>query len=464
MDKPVAEVLGAVSQLLGRCARGLALFGGTVVLTLVGGCTASGMKLMPAPAFVDTEAYEAAAQVAYARSDMSEVLEIFYASDRSPPETPGSCDYSRVRGDRLRLGTAKVSVGDPDWSASELHEHIKAGEQLTMHCQETDEFGALYSTLPPTEQAGIDAYYSTSMEDPVRAPTVAFARQIDAQMAMSGLQEVTIFVSGLATTFSESMEQAAGLHEFVLRRGATVSFAWPVGSSPLSANKDRINGRVSARSLRNLLLLLADQTAAERINIIAYSGGADVAAYALYQLRLSYTGQSPERLRSDLRLGNIILASPDADYVEFRNMLLDGLLDMADSFTAYINPSDKVVMFSEKLSAGAPRLGNPGQVSEVEKQIYRESRRIDFVSPEEGERILGTTDPFGHQYWYRNPWVSSDVLLRLMTDLPPAQRGLIRQEDRAVWDFPEDYPARSEQLMDRFLGAGTGEQTSPEAP
>ena len=167
---------------------------------------------------------------------------------------------------------------------------------------------------------------------------MAFARQIDAQMAMSGLQEVTIFVSGLATTFSESMEQAAGLHEFVLRRGATVSFAWPVGSSPLSANKDRINGRVSARSLRNLLLLLADQTAAERINIIAYSGGADVAAYALYQLRLSYTGQSPERLRSDLRLGNIILASPDADYVEFRNMLLDGLLDMADSFTAYINP------------------------------------------------------------------------------------------------------------------------------
>ena len=449
MDKPVAEVLGAVSQLFRRCSTGLALSGGTVVLTLIGGCAGSGMKLMPAPAFVDTEAYEAAAQAAYARSDMSEVLEIFYA--RSQPPTPRAAATTWVRGDRLRLGTARVSVGDPDWSASELHAHIRAGEQLTMHCQETDEFGALYSTLPPTEQAGIDAYYSTSMEDPVRAPTVAFARQIDAQMAMSGLQEVTIFVSGLATTFSESMEQAAGLHEFVLRRGATVSFAWPVGSSPLSANKDRINGRVSARSLRNLLLLLADQTAAERINIIAYSGGAMSPPMPC----TSCGCPTRDRAQSGCAVTCDWAISSGVPgrrlYVEFRNMLLDGLLDMADSFTAYINPGDKVVMFSEKLSAGAPRLGNPGQVSEVEKQIYRESRRIDFVSPEEGERILGTTDPFGHQYWYRNPWVSSDVLLRLMTDLPPAQRGLIRQEDRAVWDFPEDYPARSEQLMQRFL-------------
>ena len=423
---------------------------GTALLFLAG-CTASGMKLMPAPAFVDTQAYEDAAQIAYARSDMSEVLDIFYASDRNPAATAGGCDYSRVRGDRLRLGAARVSVGDPDWNASQLHDHIKAGEQLTMHCLETDEFGSLYSTLPPTEQAGIDAYYSTSTDDPVRAASQAFAEQIDAQMIGSGWQEITIFVSGLATTFSESLEQAAGLHEFILRRGATVAFAWPVGSSPLSANKDRINGRVSARSLRNLLLFLSEQTAAERINLIAYSGGADVAAYALYQLRLSYTGQPIERLRDDLRLGNIILASPDADYVEFRNMLLDGLLDMSESFTAYINPSDKVVMFSEKLSAGAPRLGNPGQVSDVEKQIFRDSRKIDFVSPEEGERILGTTDPFGHQYWYRNPWVSSDVLIRLMTDLPPAERGLIRQEERAVWDFPEDYPARSERLMQQFL-------------
>ena len=435
-----------------------------VVLLLVSGCTSSGLKLMPAPAFVDTQAYEQAAQAAYARSDMSEVLEIFYASDRMPPETPGSCGYTRERGDRLHLGASRVSVGDAAWSAYELHERIKAGEQLTMHCMEAVEYGALYSTMPPTDEAGVDAYYSTDNEDPVRAPAREFARQINLQMDRSGLREITIFVSGLATTFSESMEQAAGLHEFILRRGATISFAWPVGSSPLTANKDRINGRVSARSLRNLILFLADQTSAERINMIAYSGGADVAAYALYQLRLSYADQAPERLRKDLRLGNIILASPDADYAEFRNMLLDGLLDMADNFTAYINPTDKVVMFSEKLSAGAPRLGNPGQVSDVEKQIYRDTQRIHFVSPEEGERILGTTDPFGHQYWYRNPWVSSDVLLRLLTDLPPEARGLTRGDDRAVWDFPEDYPARTEALMQHFLSGAPHSNTPGGAP
>ena len=421
-----------------------------MLLPVLAGCSST-FKLMPAPAYVDTDAYEAAARSVYARDETPGSIRLFYATDRVPPDTPDGCDHSRQRGDRLRLGRVDVAIGDGQWSAMELHENIRAGGELDMNCIATEEYGALYSTLPPTEQAGVDAYYSTDMDDPVRAASKRFAQQINEQMARSGLNEITVFVSGLSTTFEISVEQATGLHEFTLRQGAMIAFPWPVGDTPLSASKDRISGRVSARSLRNLLLFLAEHTEAERINMIGYSGGADVTAYALYQLRLSYAGQPVTRMRDDLKLGNVILASPDADYMEFRNMLLDGLLDIADSFTVYVNPNDRVLVFSDKLSAGAPRLGNPKGVTELEKQIYRDTERIHFVSPEEGERVLGAVDPLGHSYWYLNPWVSSDVLLRLTTELTPADRGLVRQEDRAVWDFPEDYPARAEAIAQRFL-------------
>ena len=48
----------------------------------------------------------------------------------------------------------------------------------------------------------------------------------------------------------------------------------------------------------------------------------------------------------------------------------------------------------------------------------------------------------GHGYWYGNPWVSADVALSLRTRLKPAQRGLVRSEDGAIWEFPDDYPQR----------------------
>ena len=56
----------------------------------------------------------------------------------------------------------------------------------------------------------------------------------------------------------------------------------------------------------------------------------------------------------------------------------------------------------------------------------------------------------GHGYWYQNPWVSSDVLLMIKYDLGPAERGLVRGADGAVWVFPEDYPERLRAIASRL--------------
>lgn len=45
----------------------------------------------------------------------------------------------------------------------------------------------------------------------------------------------------------------------------------------------------------------------------------------------------------------------------------------------------------------------------------------------------------GHAYFRQSPWISSDLLMTLMYDLGPDQRGLIQSEDVPIWTFPSDY-------------------------
>ena len=39
----------------------------------------------------------------------------------------------------------------------------------------------------------------------------------------------------------------------------------------------------------------------------------------------------------------------------------------------------------------------------------------------------------------RSAWVSSDLLMTLLYDLNPAQRGLVRMGNSPIWEFPGDY-------------------------
>lgn len=45
----------------------------------------------------------------------------------------------------------------------------------------------------------------------------------------------------------------------------------------------------------------------------------------------------------------------------------------------------------------------------------------------------------GHAYFRKSPWTSSDILMTLMHDLRPDERGLVRSEDIPIWTFPPDY-------------------------
>jgi len=54
----------------------------------------------------------------------------------------------------------------------------------------------------------------------------------------------------------------------------------------------------------------------------------------------------------------------------------------------------------------------------------------------------------GHAYFRNSPWVSSDILMTLMYDLEPENRGLEYMDDQALWTFPADYVKRLRERID----------------
>ncbi len=47
-----------------------------------------------------------------------------------------------------------------------------------------------------------------------------------------------------------------------------------------------------------------------------------------------------------------------------------------------------------------------------------------------------------HSFWHSHPWVSTDLLILMLTNLPPEKRGLTShqlEEGLEVFHFPEDH-------------------------
>ena len=48
----------------------------------------------------------------------------------------------------------------------------------------------------------------------------------------------------------------------------------------------------------------------------------------------------------------------------------------------------------------------------------------------------------GHRHFWNNPWITTDVMLPLLTDATPTDRGLQFDTGRRVHRFEDDYPDR----------------------
>ena len=409
-----------------------------VLACLLGACQSQPpVRLMPPPeAFVKSENNLFSVNQNLERSGE---IQVFYATNRKPVGPPDKQSYSRTPTDDLHLGVADLSIGGGEitWEALYKLSTQADGEALRPEILLTSlHQKAQVSPLLGDSSGGADG--------------LAFFRLIDQALAASQDKNLTIYVHGANTGVQRAAAQAAQYRHFTGRNSVVLSYIWPSAESFLRFSTDVANTARTAPTFAHLIRMLSLHTQARQINVIAYSSGAMVASGGLARLDTP----DPRFPQESLRLGEVYYAAPDADFRTFVGYL-QRQKGIGKRATVAINMDDSVLMWSS-LHQRASRAGRP-DLSELSAEDTRwllqaaETDLVDvlWVKP---EGLPGLAQR-SHTFWYDHPWVSTDLLLKMLFGLPPSERGLEAGVSAAgvkYWEFSPDYGQRLWTIMQRL--------------
>jgi esterase/lipase superfamily enzyme len=416
------------------------------LLLLAVGCSAPplSLDLMPAPGIYSDEGFDPFVDESPIESlpDFS----LLYTTSRKPAEE-GDRErfYTNERGMALRAGVARVEVGRKDFTWEEARRVSLAKnrpDRYPLEVTEIRELGIFESSIF-TPNANPDSDHEVAER---------FATLIDERLAESSRKDVYVYVHGYKVVFENPLLVASELWHFLGYQGVMIAFSWPSTPSRWAYFADAETAAWSAQGFRRLLTFLAERTDAERIHILGYSAGTRIVTSALEQIALMHHGQTRDEIRAACRLGDVVLVGSDVDRQLIGLYIEDGLLDVQDRLTIYLSGTDKALGMSRWALGGRSRMGQ-----QLPRELSDELRA--FLAKTESLSIIDVTDAEesdtgnGHAYFRKSPWASSDVLMTLSTDLGPAERGLVRDEESSIWRFPPDYLERLRIALDGILPA-----------
>jgi esterase/lipase superfamily enzyme len=366
--------------------------------------------------------------------ERSSRVTVAYATNRLPFGTRNSRAYMTLFDQGLRLGAAEINIGDGDMSWEQLHQlstTAERGEKIPLTMRNT------------VEMATVD---STAADEALTAEAKSFFEELNLAIDKATDKDLTIYVHGANSDFYRANAQAAQLRHFTGRNSVVMTYAWPSAESLLSYAVDVYNSEQTAPTFARLLELLARHSNARQIDIIAYSAGAQVASPALRLLHERHAVGDAQAARKALRIGEVYFAAPDIDFEKFVTDL-PGHIELASHITVAVNPNDKVLSLAAD-HHGVSRAGppNPDELSVEETRLVIEASRnleVDFLWIDAGH--LPGMSRGAHDFWYNHPWVSTDVLVQILFNARPAERGLEPHQGEpggTVWSFPSDYPER----------------------
>jgi esterase/lipase superfamily enzyme len=416
----------------------------TIALLLATAC-ASGklyqVELMPAPEIYANGTIDPFVGIENIADESAPYRGILYATDRKPADQDDYF-YENARGSLLRLGLAYISLGesDLDWKEARRISLLKnRSGKYPLKVTTIEEFGILDRSVSELQNPEV-------LPSDLRAPAKRFTKLINAKLDISRRKEVLIYVHGYKVVFDNPVLVTTELWHFLGYDGVAVAFAWPSTPSTWAYMSDLETAALSAHSLRLLIQFLAEETDAERINIIGYSAGTRVVIDALDQLALMHTGEQKPALQRHLRIGQVVLVGSDYDRELFGASLINGLLKVPERLTIYLSEADQALSMSSRLF-GRNRLGQVFTERPLKPHVDDYLRRNDDLVLIDVTNAEAATAGNGHAYFRKSPWVSSDIFVSLLYRLQPTQRGLVRLPDLPVWSFPADYHQRLQALI-----------------
>jgi esterase/lipase superfamily enzyme len=380
--------------------------------------------MVPTPIVMQDERLDFSRTVAPERR-VTEVS-VLFATTRAPapPEAPER--YSRGAGNALRVGVARVQLGEPGWSFEELVNSDRTSRPETPR---------------PARVAGVEEFGVVGA--PGGEAQRAFVAAIDRQVADFPDRSVVIYVPGYRTTFDQVMILMGSWAHFLQRDSTVIAFSWPTGTRPWNYLFDCPRARASVPDIARLIALIAEQSQARRLNLVAFSCGSPLLAEALMQLRQAHPDEDRAGLQQHYRIANDIFIAADIDLQTFARSHLPVLSEISRRTEVYLSQNDAALRFAAFL-ARASRLGRPrfDELTREELETLASDDRLVTIDVSDVEGAHELTGMRGHGYWFANQRVSSDVLLSMIYPFDAAWRGLVHGPGPGLWTFPADYPRR----------------------
>ena len=246
--------------------------------------------------------------------------------------------------------------------------------------------------------------------------SLTLATRLGVAMSQATAGDLLLFVHGYNTAFVGAAERAARLAVELQYPGGVVLYTWPSDGLLASYRDDQAEARASGKALAAFLRELQASAPSRRLSIIAHSMGSEVFAAALRQL---------DSQRAPLRLGHVVLVSPDLAADDFLARLLPSLRARAADVTVYAASAD-FALWSSWGSNGERRLGLGGRFATI-------ARGVETI-----EVPYDATDALGHNPFLTEPF-RNDLHALLVQGLPAAKRGLLalpRTDGKVMWRLP----------------------------
>ena len=367
---------------------------------------------------------------------------IFFATTREPARSGAHPPYSNRTSDTMHMGTAMVKMGDQevDWQSlrsSSLSAH--RSRPILISLEGVEETVVVARTTPEIKSA--------------RPPLADFFTQLNGELAKAADKEIMVYVHGTKVDFTNATVLTAEVAHFAGRDFVSVAYAWPSHQNILSYlfGVDVERARESSRPLAELLALLAAHSEAEKIHLLSYSAGGRVTSKALLELRQRFSHLDAAQLKDKFRIGSVIFAAADVELDVFLERL-NAASDFADQVVITVSDKDNALQAARKYMGGPVRAGTTeAETAELDYISSAELDNVSIIDVSIGQDQRGF-DIVGHHYWYRHPWMSSDIMFLMRTDLPPERRGLQPAEIAGLWYLSADYPRRVREAAATELG------------
>lgn len=366
-------------------------------------------------------------------------LYTLYATNRIPFNTlDSSTGYTIFPSDILEIGYVGYSVGAEKMSWDDFYEQSlkeKRDKKLLLSREFIRE-GAQYHKD--------DDIKGTSSR------AEGFFDQINRAIAASFDKDLTIYVHGANSNFYRATAQGAQFFHYTGHNSIILTFSWPSAENLFKYKTDVLHAKKTVPAFARLIEILAAHTKARNINIIAYSAGAQVVAPGLAYLRVLHPTTSAAVLKEKLRIGEVYFAAPDTAFQAFIELYLK-FKDIVGRTTINQNKQDSVLRLAA-MQNGFSSLGRPdtSELSEEESKVVIAALKTPQLNVLDVGDSKSLNLRGNHDSWYSHPWVSNDLLLLLLFNANPEERGLVSRYNEygaKLYYFPDDYEEKIRVLL-----------------